>query len=158
MVLSCCGCSLSLVGDWDRTGGKSTSAPQYQCLACFFCHSNNVSLRSSFTSRHFFVLIPVAQKQLDPEATWISAIFSLTFPTGVLAAYVDQFLHLLKTLPTDSHVQGLDNVTNISILLTMTSIVQEELLSVFLPSWLNLIFREDFGWHSFTAELLDNLQ
>ena len=100
----------------------------------FFCHSNNVSLRSSFTSRHFFVLIPIAQKQLDPEAIWISAIFSLNFPTGVLAAYVDQFLHLLKTLPIDSHVQGLDNVTNISILLAMTPIVQKELLSGFLPS------------------------
>jgi hypothetical protein len=79
-------------------------------------------------------LIPIAQKQLDPEAIWISAIFSLNFPTGVLAAYVDQFLHLLKTLPIDSHVQGLDNVTNISILLAMTPIVQKELLSGFLPS------------------------
>jgi hypothetical protein len=36
--------------------------------------------------------------------------------------------------------------------------LQEELLSGFLPSWLNLIFSHDFGWHSFTTELLDYLQ
>ena len=57
-----------------------------------------------------------------------------------------------------SHVQGLDNVTNISSLLALDPNLQEELLSGFLPSWLNLIFFQDFGWHSFTTELLDVLQ
>ena len=82
----------------------------------------------------------------------------LTFPPGVLAAYVAQFLLLLKTLPIESHVKGLDNVTHIATLLVMAPIVQEELLSRFLPSWLNLIFRETVGWHSFTTELVDGLQ
>ena len=97
-------------------------------------------------------------KQLDPEAIWISVIFSLTFPPGVLAAYVEQLLHLLKTLPIESHVKGLDNVTNISTLLALDQNQQEKLLSGFLPSWLKLIFSQDFGWHTFTTELLDNLQ
>ena len=57
-----------------------------------------------------------------------------------------------------SHVQGLDNVTNISSLLALDKNLQEDLLSGFLPSWLNLIFSQDFGWHSFTTELLDYLQ
>ena len=57
-----------------------------------------------------------------------------------------------------SHVQGLDNVTNISSLLALDPNLQEELLSGFLPSWLNLIFFQDFGWHTFTTELLDVLQ
>ena len=69
-----------------------------------------------------------------------------------------QFLLLLETLPTVSHVLGLDNVTNISSLLALDPNLQEELLSGFLPSWLNLIFSQDFGWHSFTTELLDVLQ
>ena len=99
-----------------------------------------------------------SKKQLDPEAIWISVIFSLTFPHGVLTAYVAQVLHLLRTLPIKSHVKGLENVTHIATLLAMAPIVQEELLPGFLPSWLNLIFREDFGWHSFTTELLDDLQ
>jgi hypothetical protein len=98
------------------------------------------------------------KKQLDPDAIWISVIFSLTFPPGVLATYVAQFLPLLETLPIESHVKGLDNVTNISSLLALDPNLQEELLSGFLPSWLNLIFSQDFGWHSFTTELLDNLQ
>ena len=124
----------------------------------FFCHTNNVLLRSSFISLHFFVLIPIGQKQLDPDAIWISAIFSFTFPPGVLATYVAHFLLLLKTLPIESHVQGLDNVNNISTLVALAPNLQEELLSGFLPSWLNLIFSHDFGWHSFTTELLDYLQ
>ena len=95
---------------------------------------------SSFFSLHFFVLIPIGQKQLDPDAIWISAIFLFTFPPGVLAAYVAQFLLLLKTLPIEFHVQGLDNVTNISTLVALAPNLQEELLSGFLPSWLNLIF------------------
>ena len=57
-----------------------------------------------------------------------------------------------------SYVQGLDNVTNISSLLALDKNLQEDLLSGFLPSWLNLIFSQDFGWHSFTTELLDVLQ
>ena len=65
---------------------------------------------------------------------------------------------ILKTLPIESHVQGLDNVTNISTLVALAPNLQEELLSGFLPSWLNLIFSQDFGWHSFTTELLDVLQ
>ncbi len=85
-------------------------------------------------------------------------IFSLTFPPGVLDAYVAQVLLLLKTLPIESHVQGLDNVTHIATLLTLAPILQEELLCGFFPSWLNLIFMHDFGWHSFTTELLDYLQ
>ena len=154
MVLFNRGRSLS-----DRTGGKSTSEPQYQCLAWFFV-TLTVLLRSSFISLNFFVLIPIGQKQLDPDAIWISAIFSFTFPPGVLAAYVAQFLLILKTLPIESHVQGLDNVTNISTLVALAPNLQEELLllSGFLPSWLNLIFSHDFGWHSFTTELLDYLQ
>jgi hypothetical protein len=71
---------------------------------------------------------------------------------------VAQFLLLLDPLTTVSHVKGLDNVTNISSLLALDPNQQEELLSGFLPSWLNLIFSHDFGWHSFTTELLDNLQ
>ncbi len=106
----------------------------------------------------FFVLIPIRQKQLDPDALWIFAIFSFSFPPGVLATYLAQFLLLLETLPTVSHVKGLDNVTNISSLLALDPILQEELLSGFLPSWFNLIFSQDFGWHSFTTELLDVLQ
>jgi hypothetical protein len=103
-------------------------------------------------------LIPIGQKQLDPDAIWISAIFSFTFPLGVLTVYVAQFLFLLKTLPIESHVQGLDNVTNISTLVALAPNLQEELLSGFLPSWLNLIFLHNFGWHSFATELLDYLQ
>ena len=76
----------------------------------------------------------------------------------VLARYVAQFLLLLDPLRIESHVQGLDNVTNISSLLALDPNLQEELLSGFLPSWLNLIFSQDFGWHSFTTELLDSLQ
>jgi hypothetical protein len=52
----------------------------------------------------------------------------------------------------------LDNVTNISSLLALDKNLQKDLLSGFLPSWLNLIFSQDFGWHSFTTELLDVLQ
>jgi hypothetical protein len=52
----------------------------------------------------------------------------------------------------------LDNVTNISSLLALDKILQKDLLSGFLPSWLHLIFSQDFGWHSFTTELLDVLQ
>ena len=100
----------------------------------------------------------VPQKQLDPVAIWISVIFLLTFPPRVLAAYVAQLLLLLKTLPIESHVKGLDNVTHISTLLALDPNLQEKLLSGFLPSWLNLIFLQDFGWHSFTTELLDSLQ
>ena len=72
-----------------------------------------------------------SKKQLDPEAIWISVIFSLTFPHGVLTAYVAQVLHLLRTLPIKSHVKGLENVTHIATLLAMAPIVQEELLSGF---------------------------
>ena len=103
-------------------------------------------------------MIPIGQKQLDPDAIWISAIFTFTFPPGVLATYVAHFLLLRKTLPIESHVQGLDNVTNISTLVALAPNLQEEVLSGFLPSWLNLIFSHDFGWHSFTTELLDYLQ
>ena len=49
-------------------------------------------------------------------------------------------------------------MTNISSLLALDPNLQEELLSGFLPSWLNLIFSQDFGWHTFTTELLDVLQ
>jgi hypothetical protein len=100
----------------------------------------------------------VRQKQLDPDASWISAIFSFTLPPEVLATYVEHFLLLLETLPIVSHVKGLDNVTNISTLVALDPNLEEELLSGFLPSWLNLIFSHEFGWHSFTTELLDDLQ
>ena len=89
---------------------------------------------------------------------WIFTIFSFSFPPGVLATYVAQFLLLLDPLTTVSHVKGLDHVTNISSLLALDPNLQEELLSGFLPSWMNLIFSQDFGWHSFTTELLDSLQ
>jgi hypothetical protein len=49
-------------------------------------------------------------------------------------------------------------VTNISSLLALDKNLQGDLVSGFLPSWLNLIFSQDFGWHSFTTELLDVLQ
>ena len=96
-----------------------------------FCHTNNVSLRSSFISRYFFVLIPIGQKQLDPDAFWISVIFSFTFPPAVFATYVAHFLLLLETLPIESHVKGLDNVTSISTLLVLDPNLQEELHSAF---------------------------
>jgi hypothetical protein len=83
-------------------------------------------------------------------------VFSI--PPEVLSTYVAEFLLLLETLRVESHVKGLDNVTSISSLLALDPNLQEELLSGFLPSWLNLIFSQDFGWHSFTTELLDNLQ
>ncbi len=49
-------------------------------------------------------------------------------------------------------------MTHIATLVALAPILQEELLSGFLPSWLNLIFQKDFGRHSFAEELLDNLQ
>jgi len=49
-------------------------------------------------------------------------------------------------------------VTSISSLLALDPNQKEELLFGFLPSWLNLIFSQDFGWNSFTTELLDSLQ
>ena len=81
-----------------------------------------------------------------------------SIPPEVLSTYVAEFLLLLETLRVESHVKGLDNVTSISSLLALDPNLQEELLSGFLPSWLNLIFSQDFGWHSFTTELLDSLQ
>ncbi len=106
----------------------------------------------------FFVLIPIGQKQLDPDAFWISAIFLFTFLPEVFATYVAHFLLLLETLPIESHVKGLDNVTSISTLLALDPNLQEKLLSGFLPSWLNHLFSHDLGWHSFTKELRDNFQ
>ena len=113
-------------------------------VRCALLHfTSSVSTYSLYLTI-FFVLIPIRQKQLDPDALWIFAIFSFSFPPGVLATYLAQFLLLLETLPTVSHVKGLDNVTNISSLLALDPNLQEELLSGFLPSWLNLIFFSGF--------------
>jgi hypothetical protein len=91
----------------------------------------------------------ILQKQLDPDALWISAIFLFSFPPEVLSTYVAEFLLLLETLRIESHVKGLNYVTSISSLLALDPNLQEELLSGFLPSWLNLIFSQDCRTRSF---------
>ena len=131
-------CCLVLLGSFSVFGGRmGQNWREINVCATIlvsrlvFCHTNNVSLRSSFISRYFFVLIPIGQKQLDPDAFWISVIFSFTFPPEVFATYVAHFLLLLETLPIESHVKGLDNVTSISTLLVLDPNLQEELHSAF---------------------------
>jgi len=45
-------------------------------------------------------------------------------------------------------------VTHVSKLCSMRD---NQVLGAFLPGWLNLVYSENFGWNSFTTEVLDSL-
>ena len=45
-------------------------------------------------------------------------------------------------------------MTHVSKLCSMRD---NQVLGAFLPGWLNLVYSENFGWNSFTTEVLDSL-
>ena len=70
--------------------------------------------------------------------------------------YILLFLTLLSGASITSHVEGLNNVTHVSKLLSLGHF-STQFLGGFLPGWLNLIFDPNFGWKSFTTAVFDRL-
>ena len=98
--------------------------------------------------------IPSEGRQLYSEAEWLQNTMQQKHDAGVLAAYFLLFHTLLSHSSITSHVEGLNNVTHVSKLCWMRN---NQVLGAFLPGWLNLIYGENFGWNSFTTEVLDSL-
>ena len=98
--------------------------------------------------------IPSEGRQLYSEAEWLQNTVQQKHDVSVLSAYVIRFNTLLSESSITSHVKGLNNVTHVSKLCSMRD---NQVLGAILPGWLNLVYSENFGWNSFTTEVLDSL-
>jgi len=108
---------------------------------------SHVSVRSPKTYR------------MDENGSWVQSILTHymdPISKEILARAVNHVTHILPDQPFPyTNEDGIDNVTSITHL-------KEEghlptLIDAFLPTLMALIFTANFGWHSFTTQVLEDL-